>query len=95
MVVQKIYVGSYGVKLIVETQADLTNVTQASLVVKKPDGTEVEWVGTINGTKIEYITKQGDLDIAGKYRIQAKAVFSDGSVVYGQTDILPIYELFE
>ena len=95
MPVQKIYAGSYGIKLTAETKSDLSTAVQVSLIVKKPDGSEVEWVGVINGSTIEYVLQQGDIDIAGKYLIQTKAVFNDGSVIYGQTDILPIYEKFE
>ncbi|MBO8180276.1 MAG: hypothetical protein H0Z19_07330 [Archaeoglobus sp.] len=95
MVETKWYVGTTGVKLTVETGQDLSDTMQVSLLVKKPDGSQVEWVGTANGTKIEYIIQSGDLDQAGIYRVQAKAVFADGAVWYGNTDVLVIYELFE
>lgn len=95
MVETKWYVGTIGVKLTVETGQDLSDTMQVSLLVKKPDGSQEEWVGTANGTKIEYIIQSGDLDQAGIYRVQAKAVFADGAIWYGNTDVLVIYELFE
>ena len=95
MVETKWYVGTVGVKLVVETGQDLSDTMQVSLLVKKPDGTQEEWTGTANGTKIEYIVQQDDFDQAGIYRIQAKAVFADGAIWYGNTDVLVIYELFE
>jgi len=95
MVETKWYVGTTGVKLGVETGQDLSNAMQVSLLIKKPDGTQVEWAGTVNGTKIEYIVQQGDFDQAGIYKIQAKVTFADGAVWYGNTDVLVIYELFE
>lgn len=91
----KIYTGTVGIKLIVETGQDLSTASQVSLLVKKPDKSQVEWVGVANGTTIEYVVKSGDLDQAGIYRIQAKVTFANGSVWYGHTDVLVIYELFE
>jgi len=95
LVETKWYVGTVGVKLVVETGQDLSTAFQVSVLVKKPDGTQEEWIGTANGTQIEYIIQNGDLDQAGIYRIQAKVTFADGSVWYGHTDVLVIYELFE
>ncbi|MBO8173493.1 MAG: hypothetical protein H0Z33_16620 [Bacillaceae bacterium] len=95
MVETKWYVGTTGVKLVVQTNEDLTNAVTTSIIVRKPDGTIVEWGGVPNDTKIEYVIQEGDLDQAGVYRVQAKAIMVDGSVWFGETDTLVIYELFE
>lgn len=89
----KLYVGAVGVKLIVETGMDLSNATYVSLKVKKPDETEVEWVGTANGTKIEYIISTGDLDQSGFYKIQAYAEFEDSKML-GETNGIYVYDKF-
>ena len=60
-----------GVKIEVETGLDLSAVTEAKLLVKKPGGVVEEWAASIDGTKLVYVTKEGDLDIAGRYEIQA------------------------
>lgn len=91
----KIYTGTVGIKLIVETGQDLSTASQVSLLVKKPDKSQVEWVGVANGTTIEYVVKSGDLDLAGTYIIHAKAVFANGDVWFGQAEKLVVYELFE
>jgi len=91
----KLYIGQTGVKIILETGQDLSSASQVSILVKKPDTTEEEWSGTINGTTIEYTTQTGDFNKAGIYRLQAKVVFANGSIWYGETAKLVIYEKFE
>lgn len=91
----KLYVGAVGVKLIVDTGVDLSGATYVSLKVKKPDGSETEWIGSALGTKIEYIIQQGDLDQSGFYKIQAYVEFSDGSKMYGETDGMYVYKNFD
>ena len=89
----KIYQGSTGVKIIVETGQDLSDADYVGIRVKKPSEVEVEWSGTAVGTTIEYVTQEGDLDEAGAYKIQA-VVKRGNSVVYGETAILYVYPKF-
>jgi hypothetical protein len=68
----KYYVGDIGTEIIVDTCSDISTATLVSLKVKKPDDTEVEWVGAIyDTTKIRYIVLAGDFDQSGKYRVQS------------------------
>ena len=68
----KYYVGDVGTEIIVDVCSDITLATKVSLLVKKPDGTEHEWIGTVfEITKIRYVVSVGDFDQNGKYRVQA------------------------
>ena len=89
------YVGTVGLKVRINTKNDLSGTTLVALLVKKPDGTEVTWEGTANGTYIEYVVQDGDLDQAGYYAIQAYFERADGSKFYGNTTGIHVYEKFE
>ncbi len=91
----KIYAGTVGVTLHVETTIDLTGASAVSLLVRKPSGKEVEWVGSPAGTTITYTTQANDLDEAGLYTLQAKATYPDGSLFLGETVRFTVFEKFE
>lgn len=91
----KLYASTVGVTLQVETTIDLTGASKVSLLVKKPSGAEAEWVGTPVGTTVQYVTQPNDLDEAGLYSIQVKAEFPDGSVFFGETVRLTVFEKYE
>jgi len=67
-----LYVGDVGTKLIIDIGISADDVTEAKIIVKKPNGSIVEWNALpISGTQtVEYIIQNGDLDLAGKYTIQ-------------------------
>jgi hypothetical protein len=68
----KPFVGDIGTVITVNTQTDLTDATVLKLMVLKPDESEVEWVGTkYNSTYIRFVTRDGDLNLAGEYKVQA------------------------
>lgn len=91
----KHYVGEYGTKLRIYTGQDLTNALQVSLIVKKPNGTEVEWIGAVVDTNyIEYTVRNGDFDIPGKYVLQAKIVANNGEW-YGDRFTIVVYDKYD
>jgi len=61
---------------------------------EKPDGTEGEFVGTIDDTtKIKYdVSSVNDLDVEGDWKFQAKATFATG-IGYGDTVVYPVKDL--
>ena len=68
----KYYVGDIGTEIIVDTCSDITASTVAKLLVEKPDGTLVEWDGSVyDTTKIKYVIKDGDFDQVGEYTVQS------------------------
>ena len=68
------YIGDYGTQVILNTGEDLTQATinTVSILVKKPSGSFITWVGSVlETTKILYELKEGDLDETGTWIIQA------------------------
>lgn len=93
MRVLRLYVGSVGVMLVVETGIDLSDFDYVGLVVKKPDGSVVEWAGVAKGSRIEYVIQEGDLNVPGSYKIQA--VVRNGTFEsLGETTMLYVYPEF-
>jgi len=45
-------------------------ITEAKIIVKKPDNEVIEWVAQIDDKSIFYITNSNDLDLAGLYHLQ-------------------------
>lgn len=69
-----IYVNDIGTQIILDTGKDLTEsgINEVSIDVKKPDGSTLNWVGSVlETTKILYETKPNDLDQAGTWQLQA------------------------
>lgn len=91
----KIYVQSLGITIVVETDIDLTNATVVSFLVRKPNGGDVIWsADKYETTKLSYLLQAGDLSEKGIYKIQAKAVFAD-KVLYGATLPFRVYDFWE
>jgi len=89
----KIYVGDVGTVLLVDAGEDVSSANPISLMVKKPDGTVVEWLGTGVGNQLSYTTVAGDADQEGMYLCQIHATLG-GWVGRGQTFGLQIYAAF-
>jgi len=75
---KKIYVGTAGLGVLINTCTDLTNATTVSIKVKKPNGVTATWVAekiTIDGnmTYVKHTTSEEDIDIPGVYELQAYA----------------------
>lgn len=90
----KIYVGTEGLMIKVETGISLSGATVTKLKVKKPSGTEVEWTATVDGTKLVYVTQAGDLDEEGLYKIQAYVELGALKIL-GDTDGIYVYGEYE
>jgi len=74
----KYYVGAVGTEIVVDTEEDISTATVLKLLVKKPCGAEVEWVGELGPpntvgvyTTIKYVVATGDWDTAGWWTVQA------------------------
>lgn len=82
----KHYVGEEGTDLIVDVGSDISGATTAALKVKKPDGTQVTWTGTVDGAdndRIKYTLTSVDFNLAGIYKVQA-FVINSGIEVLGE-----------
>ena len=90
----KIYVGDIGTVIDVDCNETITGATGQKLIVKKPNGTTVEWTATIQGTDtLRHITIANDLDVAGEYLIQPYLTLS-GWTGRGKTARFKVYEKF-
>jgi hypothetical protein len=95
----KIYVGDIGLAILVDVGADISDATEATLSVRKPDGTEVSWaaeVRTVSGQTnfLRHVTVPGDLDVPGKYRVQPNLTIAGGWSGLGETDTFRVYDTF-
>jgi len=102
--INKIYVGDVGLAIVLMLakpgeSIDITGATDTKMLVKKPDGTVVEWdadILTVAGeTKyLRHFTVAGDLDQKGRYRIQAYLSIS-GWTGRGETATFKVYDAFK
>lgn len=90
----KIYVGDTGTLVQVETGQPLQTATVTALVVRKPDGTVVEWAGTAQGSKIVYPSVVSTFDAAGVWRLQARVVMPSGAWL-GATAEFKVFAAFK
>lgn len=73
----KIYRNDTGTIFQVDVGVDISAASTAALKVRKPDGTEVTWVGAVNGSvpsQIDYTIVTDDLDQGGEYILQSYVV---------------------
>jgi hypothetical protein len=86
--VQEIHVNDIGTVFEItlvdcDTPVNISAATETTILFSKPDGTVVEQtaVFTTNGAdgKIRYVTVDGDLDVDGKWKLQARVVMPSGA----------------
>jgi hypothetical protein len=71
MAENKIYKGDVGTVFIVDVGESLADASVVKLYVAKPNGEAPEWAATKYGdTSLKYTAAQGDLDVAGLYKVQ-------------------------
>jgi hypothetical protein len=82
----KFYIDVVGLKLRVDCGRDITGATNTKLLVKKPDGTHIEFTpaSIVDTDYLEYVTVTGDLDQAGIYRLQSSLTLA-GLTGLGET----------
>ena len=100
----KIYVGDVGdiVRLNANPlelpEVDIATANTLKILVKKPDGTLKEWTASRFGEtdKIQYLTKEGDFDIKGTYKLQAYVAWTTPASGHrGETTRIKVYEAFK
>jgi hypothetical protein len=94
----KIYINDVGIEFIVDCGMDISNASSTILEVRKPDGTIVNWIGTIysidNASRyIRYVSQAGDLNQAGEYQLQSKPTIASWSG-HGDTTKFVVYNRF-
>ncbi len=103
----RIFQGDIGKTFRIDTGIDLIGFTLAKLLILTPLAVEKEWTditvesGDINHgetagkTIIEYISKAGDLDIAGTYLLMAYVEFGEASKHLGETTKFYVHKKFQ
>ena len=90
----KTYLGDTGTVIELDTGVSLAGASALSIEAAKPDGTTVSWTATATGTSVRYTTQAGDLDVAGKWTLQAKATIGSGTW-RGESVELIVYAHFD
>ena len=86
----KVYEGQIGVKIELETLADLTGATLTEIKYKT-GSTKGAWSATVDGTKIFFITTAAtDLESRGVIQVQAHAS-GPGFDLLGETASFTVY----
>ena len=80
------YVGDVGVRIEFETNIDISEIEEAKIIVLKPDLSKEEWICN-KDENIYYVTKEGDFNIAGIYKLQ---LFVKTPTFAGRGNILEI-----
>jgi hypothetical protein len=98
----KIYVDDIGVEIRLDVGQSLTGATEIKIKVEKPDGTTASWTATAYSDQvITYTTTSAgtpavtDLNVAGKYKLQAYVKWGDTSVHRGETYTMRVYDHYE
>jgi hypothetical protein len=93
---RKVYVGEEKKRIKVNVGIPLANLSVATIYVEKPDGSvAVPWVAAVLGASadgwIYYDTLNGDLSVAGIYRLYTKLEFLDGRIYFGERTAFNVY----
>lgn len=67
----KIYVDDVGTVIELECGQDMTQADNPAICVRRPDGTTRTWTAQAEGSRLRYVTRQGDFSIPGRHRLQA------------------------
>lgn len=91
----KVYVGDIGTDIIVNCGSDISDATDRKLMVKKPDGSIVEWDADIyQSNYLKYTIVDGDFNLQGVYKLQASLTLSGWSG-RGETVNFTVYPVYD
>ena len=71
-----VYINQSLLRIELDTTVDLTSASALRINYRKPSGTTGFWTATADGTKVVYEVTGGDLNEAGKWRLQAFATIA-------------------
>ena len=74
-----VFAGDVGTEIMVDCAADITTATVRSIIVRKPTGVKVVWPAEmLTSTMIKYTVVDGDLDVVGRWKLQAYVEMPSG-----------------
>jgi len=89
----KVYVGDTGTEIVLFCVSDISTAVNPTIAVRKPDGTEATWPAERNGAALTYFTQANDLNVPGRYLLQAQPNLPSWSG-RGETAVLQVYDPF-
>lgn len=91
----KLYKGDIGTEIVLDCGTNIAGATSVSIKVKKPDASTVTWVSSVhNLNSVKYTTVAGDLNLPGKYLLQAHVTLPTWEGL-GETVVLQVYDVFK
>lgn len=97
----KIYIGQSKLRLNFDLDADITGYATATVYinVRKPNDSTTTWTATVSdgssGSIYYDIATSTVLDIAGKWLLQPKIIYTDSTTSYGETTYIIVYNYYE
>jgi hypothetical protein len=90
------FVADVGTIISIGMDYDCSTVTDLNFHVRKPDGSEVDWIPNVisGGRILEYTIESGDLDIAGVWTVQPWVEFSPTEQWSGDPVQFTVYSYF-
>ena len=90
----KLYQNDIGTIFTIDCGSDISGAINTRLLIRKPDGTLVEWTAvTYDSNYLRYTTVAGDLDQVGSYKLQATLNINNWSG-RGETTSFTVYSSF-
>jgi len=74
------------ITLSLDTDVDLTGYT-GYILYEKPNGVHGQWIGSISTDTVSYSILTSDIDIAGVWKVQAKATDATHAL-YGKLTVM-------
>lgn len=87
-----IYLGDYGIELVLATNTDLSEASNTKIHYRKPDDTEGYWVTNVSGENLVYTLQSEDFDQIGVWRLHAYAELN--GPIHGAAVMLKVLSLF-
>lgn len=93
----KIYKNQSSLRLILDTDEDISTATTLQIKYSKPSGTSGTLTATISGTTAMYYdftntAGVSELNESGLWRFWSKVTFSDGRIGYGEPVNIMVYD---
>lgn len=84
------------IRIILETNTDLTNAGSPKILYQKPDGTEANWTASISGTTLVFDVESKEIDIAGWWHFHSSVIFAgDANPSFGKRATQQVKDQFE
>lgn len=88
----KIYNGDIGTKIVLNAGCDISSAQLLEIVYEKPNGITGVWKASLESSQsASYVTKEGDLDNPGRWKIQLRIIMPNWQG-YGEIVEFPVFK---